>query len=127
MKELTHLKEIFENYDNFIIDLWGVIHNGIKPFPDAIKVVENLKLNKKKITFLSNAPRPNENVQKFLRKIKIKDNFLSLVLTSGEIARMYLKKKKHNDKFFHLGPIRDRIHKSSLWIKVGTTDKKYRN
>ena len=32
MKKLDHLKNIFNNYDHFIIDLWGVVHNGIKPF-----------------------------------------------------------------------------------------------
>ena len=43
MKELKHLEDIFENYDTFVIDLWGVIHNGVKLNPKAIEVVEKLK------------------------------------------------------------------------------------
>ena len=69
MKKLNHLSEIFGLYDAFIIDLWGVMHNGINLNFEAIEVVENLNKNGKRITFLSNAPRPNESVDKFLRKL----------------------------------------------------------
>ena len=31
--DLDGLQSIADNYDLFYIDLWGVIHNGIKPFP----------------------------------------------------------------------------------------------
>ena len=27
LKELNHLGDIFEKYDTFVIDLWGVMHN----------------------------------------------------------------------------------------------------
>ena len=39
MKELKHLADIFKNYDTFIIDLWGVMHNGVTLNPNAIEVV----------------------------------------------------------------------------------------
>ena len=29
IKKLEHLSEIFQEYDAFIIDLWGVMHNGV--------------------------------------------------------------------------------------------------
>ena len=73
MKKLDHLKNIFNNYDHFIIDLWGVVHNGIKPFEGAIKTIEELYNNKKNYVFLSNAPRPVYDVRKFLiEKMKMK-------------------------------------------------------
>ena len=40
MKELNHLSDIFENYDTFVIDLWGVIHNGVALNPKAIEAVD---------------------------------------------------------------------------------------
>jgi len=40
---LTGIKKIVKNFDNYLIDLWGVIHNGIECNYDAIKVLENLK------------------------------------------------------------------------------------
>ena len=67
MKKLEHLSEIFKEYDSFIIDLWGVMHDGFTLNPEALEVVENLLIHNKRITFLSNAPRPNASVIKFLK------------------------------------------------------------
>ena len=69
MKKLNHLSEVFNAYDTFVIDLWGVIHNGIKLNEKAIEAVDQLKKNSKKIVFLSNAPRPSSKVVDFLLKI----------------------------------------------------------
>ena len=30
IKKLDHLSKIYKEYDAFIIDLWGVMHNGIR-------------------------------------------------------------------------------------------------
>ena len=93
MKKIDHLSEICSQYDTFIIDLWGVMHNGIKLNGKAVNAVENLKNNKKKIIFLSNAPRPSESVVSFLKKLNMKEEYLENVMTSGEAAIASLKKK----------------------------------
>ena len=59
MKKIEHLSEIFNFYDTYIIDLWGVMHNGIKLNSGALEVVENLFTQNKRVVFLSNAPRPS--------------------------------------------------------------------
>ena len=48
MKELNHLSEVFDAYDTFVIDLWGVIHNGINLNEKAIEAVDQLKKIQKK-------------------------------------------------------------------------------
>ena len=58
MKKLDHLKNIFNNYDHFIIDLWGVVHNGIKPYEGAMKTIEELYNNKK--TMAGKSPKSLE-------------------------------------------------------------------
>lgn len=108
MKKINHLKEIFSNYENFIIDLWGVVHNGIKAYPGALKVIEELHNNNKNYTFLSNAPRPVKDVRDFLiNKIKIDNKYLKNIFTSGEAAILSIKELKYGKFFFHLGPDRD--------------------
>ena len=107
MRELIGLKEIYDNYDTFIIDLWGVIHNGIELNAKAIEAIDNLKKNSKKIVFLSNAPRPSANVVNFLIKMKMDKKYLSNVMTSGEAAMHAINQKKFGKTFFHLGPKRD--------------------
>ena len=76
MKKLDHLSSIYSSYDTFIIDLWGVMHNGIRLNSEAIKTVDNLFKNKKKIVFLSNAPRPSLEVKKFLKKLNMDEKYL---------------------------------------------------
>ncbi len=108
MKKLDHLKNIIHNYDHLIIDLWGVVHNGIRPYQGAIKTIEELYYNKKNYCFLSNAPRPVNDVRKFLtEKMKIDEKFLKNILTSGEVAINTIKNFDYGKFFFHLGPERD--------------------
>jgi Predicted sugar phosphatases of the HAD superfamily len=42
IRKLDHLSEIYNAYDAFLIDLWGVIHNGIKLNASAINTVTKL-------------------------------------------------------------------------------------
>ena len=107
MKELNHLADIFNNYDTFVIDLWGVIHNGVDLYPNAIKAIDQLKKNSKKIVFLSNAPRPSAKVINFLLKMKMDKKYLDNVITSGEAAMHAINQKKYGKTFYHLGPVRD--------------------
>ena len=76
-KNLDHLgiKSIVNNYDLFFIDLWGVVHNGIKLYDNSINVLDNLAEAKTKFVLLTNAPRPNENVVNFLKKMGLKKYF----------------------------------------------------
>ncbi len=107
-KNLDHLgiKSIVDSYDLFFIDLWGVVHNGIKLYDHSIEVLDNLTTAKKDFVLLTNAPRPNENVVNFLKNIGLKKYFEN-VFTSGEAARKYLVSELDNQKFFHIGPPRD--------------------
>jgi|TARA_X000001036_G_scaffold373884_1_gene362001 HAD superfamily hydrolase (TIGR01459 family) len=114
LKELNHLSDIYENYDTFVIDLWGVIHNGVMLNPKAIDVIDNLSTNSKKIVFLSNAPRPSSKVINFLLKMKMDKKYLANVMTSGEAAMYAINKNQFGKTFFHLGPPRD----TSVFEKV---------
>ena len=101
------LQSIAENYDLFYIDLWGVVHNGIKLHQKAIFVLkELLKLNKEFI-LLTNAPRPNDTVKIILKKMGMEKNLRNHVFTSGEASLSYLEKYHNSQIFFHVGPPRD--------------------
>ena len=114
MKQLKHLSDIYENYDTFVIDLWGVVHNGVMLNPKAIEAIDNLNNKEKKIIFLSNAPRPSSKVINFLLKMNMNKKYLSNVMTSGEAAMYAINNNKFGKNFFHLGPLRD----NSVFEKV---------
>ncbi len=106
-KLIKGLSQIQNKYDAFFIDLWGVIHNGVKLYPEAINVLENLNKLKKRFVLISNAPRPSTSVEKYLINLKMDKNFLKNIFTSGEAALQVLKNNTYGEKFYHLGPKRD--------------------
>jgi HAD superfamily hydrolase (TIGR01459 family) len=106
-KIIKGISEIHEKYDVVFIDLWGVVHNGIKLYIGAIKVLENLHKLRKRFVLMSNAPRPSKNVEKFLIKLKMNKTYVKNIFTSGEAALRSLKKNRYGKNFYHLGPLRD--------------------
>ena len=106
-KLIKGLREVHSKYDAFFIDLWGVIHNGIQTYPEAIDVLENLNKLNKRFVLISNAPRPSKTVEKYLIKLQMDKTFLTNLITSGEAALQSLKNNTYGEKFYHLGPKRD--------------------
>ncbi|MDA9605078.1 TIGR01459 family HAD-type hydrolase, partial [Candidatus Pelagibacter sp.] len=100
-------RSIIKNYDIFYIDLWGVIHNGITLYKDAIQTLEEIDKVKKKYVLLTNAPRPNKTVKLFLKKMGMNKEIIEKVYSSGEAALRYLKNNYLDEKFYHIGPPRD--------------------
>ena len=101
------LRSILADYDVFYIDLWGVIHDGIKLHTNAIQALEEISKAKKNYVLLTNAPRPNKTVKRFLEKMGMNEKIREKVYSSGEAALSYLKKNYLNKKFYHVGPVRD--------------------
>ena len=85
------LQSIADNYDLYYIDLWGVIHNGIKLHEKAIIVLKELLKKDKEVVLLTNAPRPNKTARNFLQKMGMDQELRDHVFTSGEAALNYLK------------------------------------
>ena len=101
------LSSIAQGYDLFYIDLWGVVHNGIKLYQKATNVLNELNKNGQNYVLLTNAPRPNKTVISFLKKMNLDEKIRDHVFTSGEAALNYLKNNLSSQKFYHIGPPRD--------------------
>ena len=67
-----------------------MVHNGIKLFDDSIQALDELKKLNKEYVLLTNAPRPNSTVVKFLKKMGLDNEKCKNVYTSGEAALNYL-------------------------------------
>ena len=106
-KLIKGLGQVQSKYDAFFIDLWGVIHNGIELYEEAIEVLENINKLNKRFVLISNAPRPSKNVKNFLLKLKMKESLTKNIFTSGEAALRSLQKNIYGKNFYHLGPQRD--------------------
>ena len=106
-QKLKGISEISDKFDVYFIDLWGVIHNGVQCYPGALKVLEKLKEQNKKIVLISNAPRPSPVVKVYLETIGLKSSCYDLLITSGDITREYILLNSNKKKFYHLGPTKD--------------------
>jgi len=114
MRFLTGFSQIASAYDGFVLDLWGVIHDGVKAFPHAVDCLGHLRDAGKKTLLLSNVPRPNQAVQTMMRGMGIEDALYTDILTSGEAVRDALRSPPDawwsalGQRVYHLGPERDR-------------------
>ena len=85
MKFIKSFKDIIDKYDVFIIDQWGVMHDGIYGYKHAIKSIDYLKTKNKKLIIVSNSSKRKESSIKKLPSLGFrKDNFENLI-TSGEM------------------------------------------
>lgn len=100
--------DIFSRYDAFIIDLWGVMHDGSTLYPGAAETLAWLHEQRKQIVFLSNAPRRATLAEITLHKLGIAKTLYDHVLTSGETAYQMLKESMlFGPRYYYLGPGKD--------------------
>ena len=113
-KFLTGLAGIAVNYDAYILDLWGVVHNGHHPYPGVLECMEKLRAGGKPLILVSNAPRTNDHVVAFLDTIGVKRETFDYILTSGNITREILMRREHpflkgkGKAFYQIGAVRDK-------------------
>ena len=102
--------EIVDKYNGFIIDIWGILHNGISVYPEAINSLKYLNKKNKKVVLLSNAPRRNYAVIEMMQNIGFPTDIIQDIITSGEATYIELKDiahKKYGRTLYHIGPERD--------------------
>lgn len=90
MKSITSFKKLVNNYDYFLFDQWGVLHNGKNKFLKAEECLKYLKQKEKKIVLISNSSRPTKQSQKHLDKLGIKNKLYDYCITSGQIALNFI-------------------------------------
>src|SRR5579884_2232299 len=78
--------ELAPRYDGFIVDLWGVVHDGVTPFPQALDCLQALIDGGKRVVLLSNAPRRSDDVVRRIAKIGVPAGLYHAVMSSGEEA-----------------------------------------
>ena len=124
MKYLNGFRPLAEQYDGFVLDLWGVIHDGVHPLPGAIDTLTRMRALGKRSVLLSNAPRRAWAAQKLMRGMGIPDDLYDGILTSGEAVWLTLRERPDawwhalGQRVFHLGPERDRNVMEDLDLTV---------
>jgi HAD superfamily hydrolase (TIGR01459 family) len=111
---LSGLSALADRYDGFIVDLWGVVHDGARPFPGVLECLVRLTQADKRVVILSNAPRRAAAAIARLTEIGIPRAAYHGLMTSGEEAYRHLKRRDDpwyaglGRRCLHLGPARDK-------------------
>ena len=127
MQHFSGFADLSERYGGFVLDLWGVIHDGVNAFPHAVDTLTRLRAAGKRTLLLSNVPRPNAAVQSMMRRMGIADSLYTGILTSGEAVRRALRTPPDlwwtelGTRVFHLGPDRDRTVLEGLRLLIAET------
>ncbi len=92
--------------DAWLVDIWGVIHNGVVPFVSATEACRAFRQRGGTVLLLSNAPRPWTSVAGALEKIGVDREAWDAIVTSGDAARGLIAEWAGRP-VHHLGPERD--------------------
>ncbi len=114
MRHLTGFAPLAKAFEGFIIDLWGVIHDGVTPYDGAVDCLARIAAAGKRTVLLSNAPRRADVARAGMRAMGIADHLYTSIMTSGEATHGALRDRPDGwwralgGRVFHLGPARDR-------------------
>lgn len=86
LEPISGLEAVLVDFDLFLIDQFGVLHNGVEPYEGAIDALEMLKSNNKRVVIISNSgKRAGINVSRF-EKLGFSSELFDHFITSGEVA-----------------------------------------
>lgn len=84
---LPGVAALAERFDGFIVDQWGVLHDGSRPYPGALDCLERLRAAGKAIVVLSNSGRREDANVRLMEEMGFPPRLFDRVVSAGEDAR----------------------------------------
>ena len=106
--KIQGISKILRNYDVMVLDQWGVLHDGKKPYDGVIDSMRQIRENFPiKIIILSNSSKRSSSTQQGLLKVGLSPDHIDGIVTSGEIGWQRIR-----DRFY------DFLHHSDRPLRV---------
>ncbi len=111
---LGGLSAVADRYDGFVLDLWGVLHDGVRPYPGVVDTLQQLKRRGKRAVILSNGPRRAASLARRTGEIGITPDLYDELHSSGEETWRLLRERPEpaiaalGRRAFLIAPERDR-------------------
>ena len=100
------MQELSTSYPVWFCDIWGVVHNGVVPFPITVAALKRHRARGGTVILVTNSPRSHLGVETQLLEIGVDPESHDRIVTSGDVTQV-LMKLHGGGKVFHLGPSRD--------------------
>ncbi len=104
---ISKLSDVSGRYDALFCDLWGCLHNGFHPFPEAVEALRAFRAKGGTVVLLTNAPRPKPSVLRQLDRIGVPRDCYDEVVSSGDASQAAMVAGLVGRKVYHLGPAKD--------------------
>ena len=104
---LVGLRDIAQDYDVLLCDIWGVIHNGAVYFLQAVDALSRFRAKGGTVVLITNAPRPRGHVIDFLDELGVPRAAYDGLVSSGDIT-VSLILARGDQPLAHIGPMQDR-------------------
>ena len=104
---VTQLSEISDQYSAVFCDLWGCVHNGITPFPEAVAALQAFKAQGGTVIMVTNSPRPRASVADQLDGMGLPRDCWDDIATSGDSARAAMFRGVVGEKVYFIGEDHD--------------------
>ena len=104
---IDSLADISEMYDAVFCDLWGCVHDGLRPFPGAVAALRDYRARGGSVLLLTNAPRPRDAVAGQLDRIGVPRDCWDIIATSGDSARAAMLTGAVGTRVWHVGEPHD--------------------
>lgn len=99
-----HARSLLARYDVLFSDVWGVVHDGITAYAEAIDVLERFRAGGGTVVLVSNAPVPNARVAEMLADKKVPRGAWDCIVSSGDIALSHIDARGY-ERLHWIGPV----------------------
>jgi len=124
---LSGLSAVAERFNKYILDLWGVLHDGVRPYPGVVETLRELKRRRKRTIVLSNGPRRAASLVRRTGEIGITPDLYDELHSSGEETWRLLRERPVpamaalGHRVFMIAPERDRDLLDGLDLEVAAS------
>src|SRR5690606_1273224 len=100
---ISGLSELSSRYEAVLSDVWGVIHNGVSAFPEAVEALVEYRRAGGRVVLITNAPRPSPPIVAMLDRLGVPREAYDAIVSSGDATRAMISKYR-GKAIHHVGP-----------------------
>ena len=115
---LDSIAPLASSADVWFVDIWGVMHNGVAPFAQAVEACIAFRREGGRVILVSNSPRLTAGVQAQLDRIGVARAAYDGIITSGDVSRSLIAAWS-GKAVIHIGPERDFPIFEGLGVNLG--------
>ncbi|MEK4032938.1 TIGR01459 family HAD-type hydrolase [Methylocystis sp. IM3] len=104
--EISGIHELAGRYEAILCDVWGVLIDGKKHFPQAADALIRFRGQGGKVVLVTNASRPDAEVRRQLLGLGLPEAAFDDLVSAGELTLNEMVARK-GQACYHLGPPRD--------------------